>query len=107
MSRKNHKLSIVAAIIMAISLIFMLLVGSCTSYSVKSSSSNDSNISSSSSHSSSSSNSGSSKSYSSGKVTGPGAGGYDMPKEGESFSEYVERVDPDLYDSLFDGLYDD
>lgn len=99
MSRKNHKLSIVAASIMAISLTFTLFASSCTSYSVKSNSSSGSNIS--------SSSSGSTKSYSSGKVTGSGSGGYDMPKEGESFSEYVERVDPDLYDSLFEGLYDD
>ena len=28
-------------------------------------------------------------------------GGYDMPKEDESFSEYVERVDPEMYDYLF------
>ena len=31
-----------------------------------------------------------------------GASGYDMPNEGESFSDYVERVDPDLYDSITD-----
>ena len=31
-----------------------------------------------------------------------GSGGYDMPKEGESFSDYVQRVDPDLYDSITD-----
>ncbi len=48
-----------------------------------------------------------SSSASSGKVTGSGAGGYDMPKKGESFSEYVKRVDPDLYGSLFSGLYND
>lgn len=38
---------------------------------------------------------------SSGKVTGSGAGGYDMPNESDkSFSDYVKRVDPELYDSL-------
>jgi hypothetical protein len=31
-----------------------------------------------------------------------GAGGYDMPNPGESFSDYVQRVDPDLYDSITD-----
>ena len=28
--------------------------------------------------------------------------GYDMPNPGESFSDYVQRVDPDLYDSITD-----
>lgn len=27
--------------------------------------------------------------------------GYTSPHEGESFSDYVKRQDPDLYDSLF------
>ncbi len=31
-----------------------------------------------------------------------GAGGYDMPNEGESFSDYVQRVDPELYDAIMD-----
>ena len=35
-------------------------------------------------------------------ISGTGAGGYDMPKSGESFSDYVKRVDPDLYDSMTD-----
>lgn len=30
----------------------------------------------------------------------PGEDGYDMPDVGESFSDYVKRVDPELYDSL-------
>ena len=31
-----------------------------------------------------------------------GAGGYEMPNEGDkSFSDYVKRVDPELYDELF------
>lgn len=31
-----------------------------------------------------------------------GAGGYEMPNENDkSFSDYVKRVDPDLYDELF------
>ena len=61
-------------------------------------------------YSSSSSSSSSGKSYSnkysndsSGKT---GAGGYDMPKEGESFSDYMKRVDPDLYDSITDRYND-
>ena len=29
---------------------------------------------------------------------------YDMPKEGESFSDYVQRVDPDLYSDMEDIL---
>ena len=44
-------------------------------------------------------------SYSSGSSSsssGTGAGGYDMPKSGERFSDYVKRVDPDLYDSMTD-----
>lgn len=37
-----------------------------------------------------------------GKSTGTGAGGYDMPNENDkSFADYVKRVDPELYDSLF------
>ncbi len=36
------------------------------------------------------------------KNNNKGSGGYDMPKEGESFSDYVQRVDPDLYDSITD-----
>lgn len=31
--------------------------------------------------------------------------GYDDPREGESFSEYVQRVDPDLYDTMEENLY--
>jgi hypothetical protein len=31
-----------------------------------------------------------------------GAGGYEMPNEGDaSFSDYVKRVDPDLYNDIF------
>ena len=31
-----------------------------------------------------------------------GAGGYEMPNESdESFSDYVKRVDPDLYNDIF------
>ncbi len=42
-------------------------------------------------------------SSSSGKVTGSGAGGYDMPNENDqSCCDYVKRVDPERYDSLFD-----
>lgn len=37
-----------------------------------------------------------------GSNSNKGSGGYDMPKEGESFSDYVQRVDPDLYDSITD-----
>lgn len=36
-----------------------------------------------------------------------GAGGYDMPHSGESFSDYVKRVDPGLYsdmESIYDNL---
>ena len=29
-----------------------------------------------------------------------GQSGYDMPRDGESFSDYVKRVAPDLYDSM-------
>lgn len=40
-------------------------------------------------------------SYNSDKVYG--AGGYEMPNENDdSFSDYVQRVDPDLYDSMQD-----
>lgn len=50
--------------------------------------------------SSSSSYSGSSSSGSSGTT---GAGGYDMPNSSDkSFSDYVKRVDPDLYNSMKD-----
>ncbi len=49
-----------------------------------------------------SSSSSSRKSSSGGKVTGSGAGGYDMPNENESFSDYVKRVDPELYKSMTD-----
>ncbi len=52
---------------------------------------------------SSSSSSGSGSSGSSSGTTG--SGGYDMPKEGESFSDYVKRVDPDLYNDM-KGIYD-
>lgn len=42
------------------------------------------------------------KSSSGGKSSGSGAGGYDMPNASDkSFSDYVKRVDPELYDSLF------
>ena len=47
---------------------------------------------------------------SSNKVTGAGAGGYDLPNESdESFSDYVKRVDPDLYNDMterYDSLTD-
>ena len=57
------------------------------------------------SSSSGSGSSGSSKN-SSGSSSNKGAGGYDMPNENdESFSDYVKRVDPDLYDSMKD-IYD-
>ena len=50
--------------------------------------------------------SGSNKSSSSGSSSNKGAGGYDMPNENdETFSDYVKRVDPDLYDSMKD-IYD-
>ncbi len=39
--------------------------------------------------------------YDSGNSYGS-SGGYDQPKEGESFSDYVQRVDPELYNSLFE-----
>ena len=38
--------------------------------------------------------------------SGKGAGGYDMPNEGEEFSDYIKRVDPDLYDTITD-IYND
>lgn len=42
----------------------------------------------------------SSSDYSSGTT---GEGGYEMPNESDkSFSDYVKRVDPDLYDSMQD-----
>lgn len=54
--------------------------------------------------SSGSSYSGSKKNYSSGSSGSSGktgAGGYDMPNSSDkSFSDYVKRVDPDLYDSM-------
>lgn len=54
-------------------------------------------------YSSGSSSSGSSGSSSSGTT---GAGGYDMPNSSDkSFSDYVKRVDPDLYDSIV-GRYE-
>ncbi len=35
-----------------------------------------------------------------------GAGGYEMPNQNDkSFSDYVKRVDPDLYDELFSRYY--
>jgi len=40
--------------------------------------------------------------YSNDSSSQKGEGGYDMPKEGESFSDYMKRVDPDLYDSITD-----
>ncbi len=44
-----------------------------------------------------------SSSSSSKKQSETGAGGYDMPNESdESFSDYVERVDPDLYNEMSD-----
>ena len=45
-------------------------------------------------------------SYSGSSSSGTGAGGYDMPKDGESLSDYIQRVDPDLYDSMTD-IYND
>lgn len=62
--------------------------------------------------SSKSSTSSSSKSSSSGNSTSgtTGAGGYEMPNENDkSFSDYVKRVAPDLYDEMndtYDGLFD-
>ena len=57
------------------------------------------------SNSSGSGGSGSNKN-SSGSSSNKGAGGYDMPNENdESFSDYVKRVDPDLYNSMKD-IYD-
>ena len=53
-----------------------------------------------------------SRSYSSGSSHsgsasgGTGSGGYDMPGKDESFSDYVKRVDPDLYESMQD-IYND
>lgn len=37
--------------------------------------------------------------------TGTG-GGYDMPLEGENFSDYVQRVDPELYDSITERYHE-
>lgn len=40
-------------------------------------------------------------SYRSSSSSKKGAGGYDMPNSGDkSFSDYVKRVDPDLYNSM-------
>jgi len=48
--------------------------------------------------------SGSSYSYSGGTYSGGSSSskrnGYDMPKQGENFSDYVKRVDPDLYKDM-------
>jgi hypothetical protein len=36
-----------------------------------------------------------------------GAGGYEMPNESDdSVSDYIQRVDPDLYDTM-QGIYND
>ena len=44
-----------------------------------------------------------SASNTSGSSSSTGAGGYEMPNESdESFSDYVKRVDPDLYKDLED-----
>lgn len=43
--------------------------------------------------------SGSSYSYSGGSSSSK-RNGYDMPKQGENFSDYVKRVDPDLYKDM-------
>ena len=56
-------------------------------------------ITGSSSSNKSGSSSGKSSSDSSGS-SGSTRNGYDMPKEGESFSDYVKRVDPDLYSDI-------
>ncbi len=54
-------------------------------------------------YSNSSSSYGSSYGSSYDTTAATGAGGYEMPNENDkSFSDYVKRVDPDLYDSLFD-----
>lgn len=43
----------------------------------------------------------SSPSYSSSSHSSKGAGGYDMPNSSDKgFSDYVKRVDPDLYNSM-------
>ncbi len=50
----------------------------------------------------------SSRSYSGGSSYSGSSGssnkrnGYDMPNEGESFSDYVKRVDPGLYQDMTD-----
>jgi len=55
----------------------------------------------------SSSSNGGTDSNSGGKVTGSGAGGYDMPNESdETFSDYVKRVDPELYNEMFNNYND-
>lgn len=38
--------------------------------------------------------------YSSNSYSDYDSGGYDMPVQGESFSDYVKRVDPDLYNDM-------
>lgn len=44
---------------------------------------------------------GSSSSYSSKSSTKHNSGGYDMPNSSDkSFSDYVKRVDPDLYNDI-------
>lgn len=41
------------------------------------------------------------RSTSSSSSSNKGSGGYDMPNSGDkSFSDYVKRVDPDLYKSM-------
>lgn len=86
------------------------LNNSTPSYSTESSGSSSGSGSSyksdSSSDSSYKSKSSSESSYNSNSST-KGAGGYDMPNENdESFSDYVKRVDPDLYDSMNDNYND-
>jgi len=66
---------------------------SCLEKAANSNSSSSNSSSNSSSHSS-----GSSRHSNSGET---GVGGYDMPNENESFSDYVKRIDPELYNSLF------
>ena len=80
--------------------------GSSSGYSSSDSYGSSSGYSSSDSYGSSGGYS-SSDSYSS---SGTGAGGYDMPNESdESFSDYVQRVDPELYNDMterYDSLTD-
>ena len=78
---KDVKKSVV--LLVAVVLLFSLVLTACTGSSSKSYSS------------------GSSKSYgSSSSSSSTTRNGYDMPKSGENFSDYVKRVDPDLYSSM-------